>query len=81
MDTTPDRGPTAERIAPRRDFLNNLLEAVPEEDRYLLLLREVEGYSVAHLAETTGLNEDTIRTKLLRLRQGIAKAATRCRCT
>jgi hypothetical protein len=33
--------------------------------RYLLLLRELEGYSVAQLVETTGPNENTIRMKLL----------------
>jgi len=65
----------------RRDFLNKLLDRIPEENRYLLLLRELEGYSLAHLAEATGLNENTIKMKLLWTRQALAKSAKRYRCT
>src|ERR1700721_2115556 len=64
-------------IGSRRDFLNKLLDRIPEENRYLLLLRELEGYSVAHLAEATGLNENTIKMKLLWTRQALAKSAKR----
>lgn len=62
-------------IGSRRDFLNELLEGIPEETRYLLLLRELEGYSVAQLVETTGLNESTLRMKSLWTRQALAKFA------
>jgi RNA polymerase sigma-70 factor (ECF subfamily) len=80
-DDSADRRPVSDGIGPRRDFLNKLLQRIPEEDRYLLLLRELEGYSVAHLAETTGLSEGTIKVKLLRTRQGLAKAAGQLCCT
>jgi len=68
-------------IGSRRDYLNKLLDRIPEENRYLLLLRELEGYSVAHLAEATGLTENTIKMKLLWTRQALAKSAKRYRCT
>ena len=68
-------------IGSRRDFLNKLLDSIPEENRYLLLLRELEGYSLTGLAETTGLNENSIKVKLLGARQALAKAARQHRCT
>jgi RNA polymerase sigma-70 factor (ECF subfamily) len=58
----------------QRKPVNHLFERIPERNRYLLLLRELEGCSVAHLADATGLNENTIRAKLLRTRRALARA-------
>jgi RNA polymerase sigma-70 factor (ECF subfamily) len=57
----------------RRDLLNTALDRIPEEDRYMLLLRELEGYSVQELSEATGLDESTIGRKLFAARQRLAK--------
>jgi len=54
-----------------------LLARLPEEERMLLLLKEVEGHSVEELAEMTGINENTIKVKLFRARQKLLKAAQR----
>ena len=62
-------------IGLRRDFLNQLLDCIPEDERYLLLLREVEGYSIAELAYTAGLRESSIKANLLRARQALASSA------
>ena len=43
----------------------------------LLMLKEVEGYSVEELAGMTSLNENTIKVKLFRARQKLVKAAQR----
>ena len=43
----------------------------------LLMLKEVEGYSVEELADRTGMNENTIKVKLFRARQKLVKAAQR----
>jgi RNA polymerase sigma factor (sigma-70 family) len=56
-----------------RGDLNTVLDRIPEEDRYLLLLRELEGYSVQELSEATGLDESTIGRKLFAARQRLAK--------
>ncbi len=61
----PDRG--------WRDLLNTLLERLPEADRYLLLLREIEGYSVAQLSEITRISEPRVRARLFRARQRLAQ--------
>jgi RNA polymerase sigma-70 factor (ECF subfamily) len=80
-DDSASPGAVVDGIGSRRDFLNKLLDRIPEENRYLLLLRELEGYSVARLAEATGLNENTIKMKLLWMRQALAKSARQYRCT
>jgi len=61
----------------QRDLVMKLLSKVSEEDRSLMLLKEVEGHSVEELAAMTGLNENTIKVKLFRTRQKLLKAAQR----
>ena len=61
----------------RQDLLVKLLSRVSEEDRMLMLLKEVEGHSVEELARMTGMNENTIKVKLFRTRQKLLKAAQR----
>lgn len=61
----------------QRDLAVKLLEKISEEDRSLLLLKEVEGHSVEELSGMTGMNENTIKVKLFRARQKLVKAAQR----
>ena len=61
----------------RRDFAMKLLSKVSEQERMLMMLKEVEGHSVEELAGMTGMNENTIKVKLFRARQKLLKAATR----
>src|SRR5580704_16126018 len=61
----------------QHDLVVKLLSKVSEEDRTLILLKEVEGHSVEELAQMTGLNENTIKVKLFRTRQKLLKAAQR----
>ena len=61
----------------QRDLIVKLLAKIPEEERTLILLKEVEGRSVEELAQMTGLNENTIKVKLFRTRQKLLKAAGR----
>jgi RNA polymerase sigma-70 factor, ECF subfamily len=72
-----DRQPLADTILARRDYVLKLLARVSEEERMLLMLKEVEGYSVEELAGMTGMNENTIKVKLFRARQKLVKAAQR----
>lgn len=68
--------PVDETLA-QRDLAVKLLDKISEEDRSLLLLKEVEGHSVEELANMTGMNENTIKVKLFRARQKLVKAAQR----
>ena len=72
-----NRQVSADTDLARRDYVQKLLSRVSEEDRMLLVLKEVEGFSVEELAEKTGMNENTIKVKLFRARQRLVKAAQR----
>src|ERR1700761_6787295 len=68
--------PADTRLA-QRDLILKLLSKVSEEERTLILMKEVEGHSVEELAGMTGLNENTIKVKLFRTRQKLLRAAGR----
>jgi RNA polymerase sigma-70 factor (ECF subfamily) len=72
-----DRQAPADTTLARRDYIVKLLDRVSEEERMLLMMKEVEGYSVEELARSTGMNENTIKVKLFRARQKLVKAAQR----
>jgi RNA polymerase sigma-70 factor, ECF subfamily len=72
-----DQRPPVDSTLEQRDLITKLLSKVSEEDRMLILLKEVEGHSVEELAEMTGMNENTIKVKLFRTRQKLLKAAQR----
>jgi RNA polymerase sigma-70 factor (ECF subfamily) len=72
-----DQAAPVDKQLAQRDLVLKLLAKVSEEDRSLILLKEVEGHSVEELASMTGLNENTIKVKLFRARQKLVKAAHR----
>ncbi len=72
-----DRTPRADTTLARRDYVLKLLTRVSEEERNLLMLKEVEGYSVEELAAMLSMNENTIKVKLFRARQKLVKASQR----
>ncbi|MFB3775979.1 MAG: RNA polymerase sigma factor [Bryobacteraceae bacterium] len=72
-----DSRPTVENDLAGRDYVVKLLARVSEEDRSLLLLKEVEGHSVEELARITGMNQNTIKVRLFRARNKLLKAARR----
>ena len=79
LEALADGGPTPDRTALQRDFINKLMARLPEEDRWLLISKEVEGFSIAELSEITGLNVNTIKVRLFRVRQSLVEAAARLR--
>ena len=75
--TAVDHTVPVDETLERRDLLVKLLDKISEEDRMLILMKEVEGHSVEELAQMTGMNENTIKVKLFRTRQKLVKAAQR----
>src|SRR5690242_10931048 len=72
-----DSGPdTSERMA-MRQRLDNMLAQLDERDRAMLVLKEVEGFSVEEIAETLSLNANTVKVRLFRARRRIVEYA-RC---
>jgi RNA polymerase sigma-70 factor (ECF subfamily) len=76
-ETATEQAPSVDTRLAQHDLVIKLLEKVSEEDRTLLLLKEVEGHSVEELSRMTGMNENTIKVKLFRARQKLLKAAHR----
>jgi RNA polymerase sigma-70 factor, ECF subfamily len=62
----PPEGPSDRAEA--RELLERMLDALPDQDRQLLLLKEVEGFSVQELAEILKLNVNTVKVRLFRAR-------------
>src|ERR1700735_1112927 len=62
----PPEGPNARAEA--REVLDRMLAALPEQDRQLLVLKEMEGFSVQELAEILDLNVNTVKVRLFRAR-------------
>jgi RNA polymerase sigma-70 factor, ECF subfamily len=61
----------AESVSERaemRQLLEKMLEKLPEQDRQLLVLKEMEGFSVQELAEILDLNVNTVKVRLFRAR-------------
>ena len=63
--------------AEARDLLERMLERLPEEDQQLLMLKEVEGFSVQELAEMLNLNVNTVKVRLFRSRARLTEVYKR----
>ncbi len=64
----------AQRQGRIREFVQELLGAVSEEDRGLLILKEVEGLSLKELEQVYGVNENALKVRLFRARQRVLRA-------
>ena len=57
-----------------RESVDSLLGAVSEQDRMLLILKEVEGLSLKELEKIYKVNENALKVRLFRARQRVLKA-------
>jgi RNA polymerase sigma-70 factor (ECF subfamily) len=57
-----------------RELMHELLGEVSEQDRMLLLLKEVEGLSLKELESVYDVNENALKVRLYRARQRVLKA-------
>ena len=56
-----------------RDLLEQLLSQLTEEDQQILVLKEVEGFSVEEIGEILHLNVNTVKVRLFRSRGRLVK--------
>jgi RNA polymerase sigma-70 factor (ECF subfamily) len=57
-----------------REMMQSLLDKISEEDRILLLMKEVEGLSLKELEKIYKVNENALKVRLFRARQRVLKA-------
>lgn len=68
----------SERLEKRQE-LERLLGCLEERDRMMLVLKEVQGFSVEEIAEILGINGNTVKVRLFRARQRITERVRRRR--
>ena len=64
----------SERLAARQQ-VERLLEGLDERDRLMLILKEVEGFSIEEIAEVLELNANTVKVRLFRARRRVVSQA------
>jgi len=57
-----------------KELVEALLGAIPEQDRILLTLKEVEGLSLKELEKIYSVNENALKVRLFRARQRVLNA-------
>ena len=63
-----------QRKTQTRELVQSLLSTVSEEDRILLILKEVEGLSLKELEKIYRIKENALKVRLFRARQRVLKA-------
>ena len=58
-----------------RQQVERLLEGLDQRDRLMLILKEVEGFSIEEIAEVLDLNANTVKVRLFRARRRVARTA------
>jgi RNA polymerase sigma-70 factor, ECF subfamily len=76
-DVVMDPAVPVDRHLEQCDLVVKLLSNVSEQNRTLIWLREVQGHSVDELAAITGLQANTIKSKLFRTRRKLFQVAKR----
>ncbi|HEY2456633.1 MAG TPA: sigma-70 family RNA polymerase sigma factor [Candidatus Acidoferrum sp.] len=74
-DGAPD---VSERLASQQQ-VEKLLDCLEERDRMMLILKEVQGFSVEEIAEILEINGNTVKVRLFRARQKIMERMKRRR--
>src|SRR5208282_1353816 len=72
-DGRPD---PSEQLA-ARERVEQLLQCLEERDRSMLVLKEVQGFSVEEIAEVLEINANTVKVRLFRARRRIAESVRR----
>ncbi len=63
----------AERRVEQRDLLERLLGELEEKDRLMLVMKEIEGFSVEEIGDILGLNVNTVKVRLFRARARLVR--------
>jgi RNA polymerase sigma-70 factor (ECF subfamily) len=78
VETSGERGSRAPDISERlaaQQRVERLLEGLDERDRLMLVLKEVEGFSIEEIGEVLQLNSNTVKVRLFRARRRVVSQA------
>lgn len=70
----PDQADTPEQIAQQRELsqaLENCIRALGDDQRIILVMSDVEGFSYQDIADSTGSNLGTVKSRLSRARASV----------
>jgi RNA polymerase sigma-70 factor (ECF subfamily) len=76
--TSGERGTTGPNVSERleaRERVERLLEGLDERDRLMLILKEVEGFSIEEIGKVLDLNGNTVKVRLFRARRRVVSQA------
>src|ERR1700675_2353974 len=68
-------GPDIRQRLENQQRVEHLLEGLEERDKLMLILKEVEGFSIEEIAEVLELNANTVKVRLFRARGRIVRKA------
>ncbi len=68
-------GPDISERLEARQRVERLLEGLDERDRLMLILKEVEGFSIEEIGEVLDLNANTVKVRLFRARRRVVSQA------
>src|SRR5437879_8660726 len=68
-------GPDIREKIEARERVDRLLEGLDERDRLMLILKEVEGFSIEEIAAVLNLNGNTMKVRLYRARRRVVSQA------
>lgn len=68
-------GPDIRQRLETRQEVDRLLADLDERDKLMLILKEVEGFSIEEVAAVLDLNANTVKVRLFRARRRVVKAA------
>jgi len=74
-----DGAPDISETLALREQVEKLMEVLEERDRMMLILKEVQGFSVEEIAEILEINGNTVKVRLFRARQKITDRMKRLR--
>jgi RNA polymerase sigma-70 factor (ECF subfamily) len=78
-EETEDGAPDVSDTLAAREQVERLLDCLEERDRMMLILKEVQGFSVEEIAEILEINGNTVKVRLFRARQRITERMKRSR--
>lgn len=70
-----ERGPSAQDVFEKRQMLQSIFKGLDPEDRMILTLREVEGFTYQEIAERLQISLDLVKVRLFRARQALIQSA------